>query len=136
MLGVQMPNIKNQIFSFFITPYDVTMTEKYWNKLKPGSLVFDSVAVRGATVFGRYTVAGISWYKYTEEFTELVVNPDIHDLRQAGFSYVYMDQKYWQELTAEQQIGFAQPCVVLLEEVQRPRNDEIWRKLFDIRGCQ
>jgi hypothetical protein len=136
LLGVQMPNMKNQLYSFFITPYDATMTEKYWNKLEPGALVFDPEAIRGATVFGRYSIAGESWYKFTPEFTALLADPDIFRLRQAGFSYVYLDQNYWVTLTNEQQADFAQPCVGLVEEVTRPNNDQIWRKLYDIRGCR
>ena len=59
MLGVQLPSLKNQVFSYFIALPDARMETTYWNKLEPDALIFDPTPSRSVTVFGRYTGAGI-----------------------------------------------------------------------------
>jgi hypothetical protein len=133
MLGVQLPNIKNQVYSYFLTSPDSRMESLYWNKLEPNSLVFDPVPSRGVTVFGRYTDAGYSWYIKKPSFINLLETPDPVKMNSAGFSYAYLDQQYWENLTETQRKKFDQPCVVLLHEETQGL---IWRKLFDIRTCK
>jgi len=134
MLGVQLPNIKNQISSYFITSPDSRMEALYWNKLEPNTLVFDPVPSRGVTVFGRYTDAGYSWYTFKPSFEHLVKNPDVYRMHSAGFSYAYFDKEYWENLTEVQRKLFDQPCVVLLHEESQKGNN--WRRVYDIRACK
>jgi len=137
MLGVQMPNIKNSQFSYFISASDVKMAATYWNKLEPDTLVFDPTPSRAATIFGRPTDAGYTWYQLKPEFDELVSNPDVYKIRAAGYSYVYIDQSYWQSLPAGSQRALTQSCVVLMPQEDQPSgNNEQLRKLYDIRNCQ
>jgi hypothetical protein len=131
-LGVQLPNAKNQIFSNFISLTDARMEEAYWNKLEPGALVFDPTPSRAATIFGRYTDAGFSWYTVKPAFADLITSPDVYKMHAAGFSYVYIDPTYWSKLTPAQQATFEQPCAVLTH-VETQYSD--WRKLYDIREC-
>jgi hypothetical protein len=60
---------------------------------------------------------------------------DIVALRNAGFSYVYLDDNTWRSMTDQQLEGFSQPCVVKMEEISDPETNTILRILFDIRSC-
>jgi len=136
MLGVQMPNIKNHQYSFFIEPYDVQMTRLYWNQLDADALVFDPQPSRGSTVLGRYTQAGTTWYEPIDQFTNFLQTPDVYRLREAGYSYAYLDKTYWDELGLEGKSVFLQPCVNMIHEVDEITHSQGWRKLYDIRACE
>jgi hypothetical protein len=132
MLGVQMPSIKNEVDSYFITPPDARMESRYWNRLDPGALVFDPIPSRGATIFGRYTNAGFSWYTLKPSFENLVTTPDVYRMHSAGFSYAYIDQTYWENLSESQKLLFSQSCTNLIHE---EKLGTFWRRLYDIRSC-
>jgi hypothetical protein len=132
MLGVQLPSMKNQVFSYFIALPDARMEAAYWNKLEPDTLIFDPTPSRSVTIFGRYTDAGTSWNDLTSTYLDLIAMPDVYKMRAAGFSYAYLDQNYWAKLTPDEQTAFIKPCVVLVH-TETQYGD--WRKLYDIRGC-
>jgi hypothetical protein len=133
MLGVQLPNAKNQTFSYFISLTDARMEAAYWNKLEPAALVFDPTPSRSATIFGRYTDAGYSWYVMKPTFADLVSTPDVYKMQTAGFSYAYFDQNYWNKLTPAEQAAFEKPCAMLVHGETQYGD---WRKLYDIRECR
>ncbi|MEN6571211.1 MAG: hypothetical protein ABFD24_05145 [Anaerolineaceae bacterium] len=135
MLGVQFPNIKYHQFASFINSYDVKMEMKYWNKLDPGAAVFDPNPYRSATLFGRHTQAGTTWYDFLPAYENLVNAPDAKKLSQAGFSYAYFDQRYWNQLAENQKTAFLQPCVTEVERITKPGHDD-WSALFDLRACR
>lgn len=137
MLGVQLPNIMNRTYSYFISPLDVSMTSKYWNRLEPDALVFDPTPSRAVTVFGRYTDAGTNWYTFKPEFVKLVADPFVEAIRQAGYSYVYLDNDYWKDqMDYLEKESFEQSCVILLDEKVDADDARVWRRLYDIRNCQ
>jgi hypothetical protein len=133
MLGVQLPNIKNQVYSYFISIPDARMESIYWNSLEPNTLVFDPVPSRAATIFGRYTNAGDTWYTRKPSFADLVNTPDVYRMNSSGFSYAYFDQEYWENLTEVQRKLFDKPCAVIIHEESQ---GTYWRKLYDIRACK
>jgi hypothetical protein len=134
-LGIDGVNIKNNIFSFFITPEDARMTEQYWNTLEPGALVFDPIAERATTIFGRYTRSHVTWYELRPDYAELRDNPEVFALNEAGFSYVYLSDRNWQALTPAQQEDLSQGCVARVGEMRDPESGEVLRMLLDIRAC-
>jgi TRAP-type C4-dicarboxylate transport system substrate-binding protein len=64
----------------------------------------------------------------------LIANPDPARVASAGYSYVYMDQNWWQSLPPEIQAAYSQPCVQLLAEKQLANNQD--RKLYNVQGCK
>lgn len=135
-LGIESVNIKNNTFSFFISPEDAKMTAQYWNKLDQDALVFDPTSsYRGTTVFGRYTRSNSTWYDERPDFIDLKSTLDIIALRNAGFSYVYLEDNTWRSMTDQQLEGFSQPCVVKMEEISDPETNTISRILFNISAC-
>lgn len=135
MFGVELPNIKNHQSSFFISSYDTYMTKQYWNKLDANALVFDPVAKRAPTIFGRYTNSGYTWFDEKPEYKALVNHPEVFALNQAGYSYVYLDKDYWVALSSKDRASYEQDCVKLLAQKDDPGNGEPWRRLYDIRNC-
>ncbi len=133
LAGVQLPAIQQPVYSYFITDLDVQMERDYWNKLEPGTLVFDSIVSRSATLFARGSNANFTWYKSKPEWEKLAAAPDPMALKAGGYSYIYFDQISWDEIPQDIQKKYFNPCVKTVNEVEDWRHD--FRKLIDVRAC-
>lgn len=134
LAGIQLPAIQQPVYSYFITDLDVQMERDYWNKLEPGTLVFDPIVFRSATLFARGSNASYTWYKSKPEWEALLEEPDPYALRASGYSYAYFDQISWDEIPTDIQKKYNDPCVTILNEVEDWRHD--FRKLIDVRACE
>jgi hypothetical protein len=133
MFGIELLAIQRPVYSSYLTTLDARMTRAYWNRLEPGALVFDPVPYRAPTVLGRPTDSNLTWYQAKPEWEALLADPEPARLRAAGFRYVYLDNGYWDGLSAENQQAFSGGCANLLSEVQD--NEGNFRKLVDLHGC-
>lgn len=133
LFGNELPAIQTPIASTFISDLDVSMEQRFWNKLEPGALVFDPDPSRATTLFGRATDSNTTWYETKPEWDQLAAAPVPADLRSHGFSYVYLDQKYWDGLTPETQKSLRDSCVTVLHRTEDWTHD--FRELLDIRKC-
>ncbi len=133
LAGIQLPAIQQPVYSYFISDLDVQMERDYWNQLEPGALVFDPIVSRSATLFARGSNASYTWYKSKPEWEALHKEPDPYALRAGGYSYAYFDQVSWDEIPADIQKSYNDPCVQIIKEVEDWRND--FRKLIDVRAC-
>ena len=52
----------------------------------------------------------------------------------AGYSYVYMDDQWWQKLSPQDQAAYDQPCVKLVAEKKLAGSQD--RRLFNVQACQ
>jgi hypothetical protein len=140
LFAVQLAAIQAPMYSTFITPMDAKMSEEYWNRLQPGSWVFDPVVFRAPTVFGRFTNSSPTWYTRTAAWQTLRDAPDASQLRAAGYEYVYFDRDYWDMLTPTEQASFLGPCVTQLAQVDGIHSAKDYstdfRRLLDIQACQ
>ncbi len=135
LFGFELLAAPRPIYSTFIDTLDARMIQKYWDRLEPDALVFDPIAPRAPTIFGRYTNSNETWYVSKPQWENLVEAPDPATIRQAGFDYIYLDDKYWDQAGPKYQVLLEQPCVQLVEEVKARRTSE-FRRLYDIRSCQ
>ncbi len=133
MFGVQLVAIQRPVYSYFITSLDAQMARAHWNRLAPGTLVFDPTPYRAPTLFGRLTNSSYTWYAAKPEWEALVQAPDPYHLRAAGFSYAYLDNRYWDDLAVQYQPALSQGCVKVLDEVSDKQGN--FRRLIDLRGC-
>jgi hypothetical protein len=140
LFGVQLPAIQTPTYATFITSMDAKMADQYWNALDPGDLVFDPLVFRAPTVFGRFTRSSPTWYTRSREWEALNQNPNPFDIRAAGFTYLYLDGGYWEELEDQLQRALQDPCVVQVAQVDGIRSKSDYRKdfrrLLDIRACK
>ena len=124
----------------FISDLDAKVAAKYWNKLKPGSLVLDPSTYQGPTIFGRATDSSVTWYAPKPEWQALIASPDPHQIYAEGYDYFYFGIDYWNQLTPQQQAALQQPCVKKLYEVDGIHSLTDYRKdfrrLLDVSACK
>jgi hypothetical protein len=135
LFGFLLLSVPKPVYSTFLTALDDQMYRRYWNTLPEDAMIFDPVASRAPTVFARQTNSHITWYTEKEEWQKLVEVPDPYTVRAAGFSYIYLDKNYWDKLDGDYQQKLQSDCVIVVDEVQRTRYPEDFRRLLDITAC-
>ena len=140
LFGIQLISIQKPVTTTFISDLDAKVTDKYWNKLKPGSWVLDPSPYQGPTIFGRATDSSVTWYLPKPEWQALLANPDPRQIHAQGYDYFYFGIDYWNQLTPQQQVALQQPCVKKLFEVDGIHSLTDYRKdfrrLLDVSACK
>jgi hypothetical protein len=136
LLAVELVAIPRPVYGEFVSDMDARFYEEYWDRL-PAGWVFDPIASRAPTLFGRQSNALIHWGVHQPEFMALMENPDPYQLNAAGYRYMYADKEYW-KLYADQ---LEQPCVEIVKTVEGAklsRGEFIpdFRQLADVSGCE
>ena len=134
MAGISLLAIQRPVYSYFLTPLDVRMARAQWNRLEPGALVFDPTPYRAPAVFGRHTDSGFTWYQSKPEWEALYQNPEPARLRAAGFDYLYLDDRYWNEIDPRLQPALTGGCARIVEEFDDRQGG--FRRLLDLRDCE
>ncbi len=132
--AIQLFAVRYPVTSTFIKPMDQQMMESYWNQLEENSLVFDSNVSRSATIFGRASNSYDTWYAAKPEWIKLKQEPYMDQLIKAGYSYLYLDEEYWNQLSLPVQESLSDKCMVLIDQLTHPRTTD-YRKLYDLRSC-
>jgi hypothetical protein len=133
MFTTQMTALPLNQPSYFLGDLDADMSRDLWGRLDPNAYVFDTVPYRSVTVFGQATYAHDTIYIPHQEWLDLLSSPNASDIARAGYRYVYIDESWWNELSAEQQAGLLQPCVNTILEKSVPKG--LFRVLLDVSGC-
>ena len=140
LFGIQLVSIQKPVTTTFISDLDVKVTDKFWNNLKPGSLVLDPSPYQGPTVFGRATDSSVTWYVPKPAWEALLANPDPRQIHEQGYDYFYFGIDYWNQLTPQQQAALQQPCVRKVFEVDGIHSPADYRKdfrrLLDVSACK
>ena len=133
LFGFQITAMANPVYAIFLGPLDGQMFERQWNKLEPGSMVFDPVYPRAATVLGRPIRSSITMGETLPEWKALFKNPDPAQMHLAGYHYLYTDKKYRDKFTKL----INQDCVIILDQVENVENGAPTdgRYLYDISAC-
>lgn len=137
LLAVQFLAVRQPVYGPFVTEMDRAMFVQRWNRLESDALVFDPLAPRAPTLFGRPTRSNLTWYRHTKEWNSLLMAPDPYALQRAGFDYIYLDKDYYKE----HKTLLDKECVRLIEQVDGSKqqyNGTVpdYRQLLDIRDCQ
>ncbi len=133
LLAFQMPAIGRPVASYDLTALDVRMFEANWNRLERDALIFDSKPSRAPTLFGRFTLAGYTWYHFYDDWKSLSDYADPIAIRQAGFDYAYLDSRTWEEFPSNIRHQWEDDCVHRVDSQQDRRGDFRW--LLDLRSC-
>lgn len=133
LFAVQLMAIQTPTLSYFIRQLDGQFARAYWNRLEPNAQILDSVPERAVTIFGRASRANSDIYTPLPDWKALVANPEPAVVHHAGYSYIYLDQRWWASLTTDQQQALEGSCVKPIEH--RTSADGDFRTLLDVRGC-
>jgi hypothetical protein len=133
LFGIELPALQRPVSTYFLTNMDVSMSDRFWNKLEKDALIFDAVMYRAPTVLGRFTNSSITWYSIKPEWGVLLKEPYPKKIRAAGYSYAYMDNFYFRNLSSDIQQAWNAPCVKVTGEIVV---EGLWRRLYNIQACQ
>jgi hypothetical protein len=134
VLGTELSGIQEPELGLFITEMDVRMMDKYWNKLEEDATVLDPNIPRSITLFARSGNSSVDFYEPTQEWENLIYDPDPQVMAQAGYDYLYYDREYWKTLTPKEQNLLTSSCITIMNEESEWTGD--FRVLLDIRGCR
>jgi len=134
VFGVQAASIPEPQLTYYLDYLDASMSQALWNKLEPDAQVLDSIPFRAVTLFGRASTAHDSIYVPLPQWEALIANPDPHLVAQAGYSYIYMDEGWWNGLAPAQRQALEQPCMDIVEE--KEVEEAGVRLLIDVSGCR
>lgn len=133
-LGSLLTSLSRPMIANDFSLQDARMAQTHWDKLEPGTWVLDSHPWRAVVLLGRLTHSTTADKQPLGEWLALVENPDPAAAAAGGYSYIYMDQAWWEGLSAAEQLAFQAGCPVLVGTLDDSgRNADRW--LWDIRGC-
>ncbi len=134
MLSVELIAIPETQTTYYLKFSESDFSLPYWNKLEKDAQILDSIPERSVLLFGRASFAAMDVYKRSPVWEALVASPDPTRVAAAGYSYVYMDDVWWQKLSPQVQAAYNQPCVKLVVEMKLAGSQD--RRLFNLQACR
>jgi hypothetical protein len=134
-LGALLTSLGRPMIAEDFSLQDARMAQAHWDTLEPDSWVLHSHPWRAVVLFGRLTHSTSVDKQPLDEWIALVDDLDPAAAAAAGYSYIYMDQAWWEKLSEAEQRPFQSGCPVLVGALDdNGRNADRW--LWDIRGCR
>lgn len=117
---------------------DARVAEDLWDRLAQNSLIFDPQGWRGTMLTGRLTrvVEGNMSYNYTRSprWEAIRTDPSLRNLLEQGYQYVYIDDNWWNSISAEARESLSAECIQIIAEHSDTKSGEL-RRLIDLEGC-
>ncbi len=137
LFSLQMAAMPNPVYAIFLDPLDAQMFTRHWDRLLPGTMVYDPVYPRSATIFGRPIRSSKTMGETLPEWNSLLENPDPYRLKAAGYDYLYVDLKYLNKYTGVVQLE-SQSCVHLIDLLEDKNGAKVVdaRYLFQVTDCK
>ena len=134
VIGSLFTAIPKAVFADEIEPVDAAMTRLVWDELEPGVEVLDSRSWRAVPITGRLTRSAVDSYAELRSWSDLVAFPDVHQISDAGYRYIYADEFWWDSMPEDARDSYMDPCVKVIQELHdNAANGSRW--LFDIDEC-
>ena len=134
VMGSLLAAIPKAVFADEIEPVDAAMTRLLWDQLEPGAEVLDSRGWRAVPITGRLTRSAVDSYAELSSWADLVVAPNVHQVSDAGYRYIYVDEFWWDSMPKNAQETYMDSCVKVVQELHdNAANGSRW--LFDIGEC-
>ena len=134
VLSVKMVAIQHPVYPGFITEMDAVMYERYWNDLESDARIFDPAPGRAVAIFGRPTLGGETWFKMSDEWRDWLSVPRPVKLRDLGFTYIYLDNYYYNSLPPALHRDLNSSCVKQIDRMEDNMGN--FRILYDIKDCR
>jgi hypothetical protein len=132
--GALLTAMPRPVTSFRFTSMDSAMARLVWDRLDPGELVIDSYPWRAVVLTGRLTRSAQDSSTSLESWVDLVQDPRVERLVQAGFRYAYVDSFWWDEMPEGARRSFQDDCVREVAAVHdEGTNGDRW--LYDLGAC-
>ena len=133
MLAVELIAVPVPQTTYYLKYNEGEFARAYWNRLEKDAQILDYYPERAVLLFGRASFAATDVYKRSPTWEALIASPDPAKVASEGYSYVYMDEKWWQSLSPQLQAAYNQPCVKLV--VQMKLTGSEFRELFNVEAC-
>ena len=133
MFAVELIAIPAPLTTYYLQYKESDFSLPYWNRLEKDAQILDSTPERAVLLFGRASFAATDVYQRSPTWEALIANPDPAAVASAGYSYVYMDQNWWQKLPSQIKAAYQQPCVHLVTEMKLIVPEVRW--LFNVAAC-
>jgi hypothetical protein len=131
--GMIMTGISQPQLGLDMNSQDSRILRDTWNKLPEGAVI-DRIPWRASMLTGLPTHSSVSGLERLESWKSLIASPSVETLAANGFRYVFVDEIWWNEMSAESREELSQPCVVIVSQHDKPSHESI-RRLLDIKGC-
>jgi hypothetical protein len=122
-----------------ITVLDSKVAGQIWDRLAPGSEIFDPQTWRATMVTGRLTrvvASAMSFdYEHSPEWEALKAGPSVESLVDGGYQYVYVDEAWWNEIPAASRASLSSSCVQVVME-KSEGSQETFRRILDLDRCR
>ncbi len=133
MLAVELIAIPVPQTTYYLKFNEGDFAHAYWNRLETNAQILDSYPERAVLLFGRASFAGTDVYQRSPAWEALIADPVPARVASEGYSYVYMDEIWWQKLAPQIQAAYHQPCVQLVAQMKL--TSSAFRDLFNVEGC-
>ncbi len=119
LFALQLGALQTPQLSDFLQGSDAKMARSYWDVLPADALVLDRKPPRAVTVLGRLTRSNSTTYQTLPEWEALIADLDPYRVAAAGFDFIYMDGRWWNDLN-ETRTRFDADCVAWLDMPDEP----------------
>jgi hypothetical protein len=133
LFSLQMAAMPNPVYAIYLEPLDAQMFTRQWDRLAPGTMVYDPIYPRAATIFGRPIRSSKTIGETLPQWNALEQNPDPYALKAAGYDYLYVDLKYLTKYASVIQ----QSCVRQIDMLEDKNAGKVVDKrfLFQVTDC-
>ena len=116
---------------------DAQASSEWWDELPQDSEVFDPATWRSAALFGRLnrTSYTANVFAVSDETKALRSTPSVESVLNAGYSYIYLDENWWEAFPEESRTSLSQPCVRVLNKYEDSSSGK-FRMLLDLSACR
>ena len=133
MFAVQLIAIPKPQTTYYLDFTETYFSRTYWNRLEPNAMILDNFPERAVLLFGRASTAGLDVYNRSPEWKALIADPDPVKVARAGYTYIYMNEKWFADLNKKQRDAFQQPCVSQIDRLNI--EDRAYRQLWSVKAC-
>jgi hypothetical protein len=127
------------MLSYKFEPLDARISQTLWDQLPAASEVFDSQSWRATALTGRLTRAVSGDLSFANpdnpQWEALRDAPSPAGFLEAGYDFVYIDEKWWRQIGETGRTALDDPCVAVLAGFEDP-DEGLFRRLLDLQGCR
>jgi len=134
--AVQLSALSEPVLSEGIDGWDARIGREVWGKLPQDGWIYDPSNQNWRAVVISGIPAPIDAAIFPgDKWEKLRANPQISQFLANGFSYIYIDEKWWNALDQSNQAELSLSCIKEMASVKNGENS-IWRRLVYINNCK